>query len=115
MTQKDLSDNIPTKLAFTALIFPTSGIFRLEHARASNGELQYTISADMSKRPVKNPLQRSSTKTSVWSQSNAEVSRLKEDKERKQNWKRWGPYLSERQWGTVREDYSSDGGWYVMK
>ena len=25
-------------------------------------------------------------------------------------WKRWGPYLSERQWGTVREDYSADGG-----
>ncbi|MGH7219320.1 MAG: MGH1-like glycoside hydrolase domain-containing protein, partial [Nitrospiraceae bacterium] len=25
------------------------------------------------------------------------------------NWKRWGPYLSERQWGTVREDYSGDG------
>ncbi|MFL6000752.1 MAG: hypothetical protein ACJ736_41805 [Streptomyces sp.] len=24
-------------------------------------------------------------------------------------WRRWGPYLSERQWGTVREDYSSDG------
>ena len=27
------------------------------------------------------------------------------------NWKRWGPYLSERQWGTVREDYSTDGSW----
>lgn len=24
-------------------------------------------------------------------------------------WRRWGPYLSERQWGTVREDYSPDG------
>ena len=24
-------------------------------------------------------------------------------------WKKWGPYLSERQWGTVREDYSQDG------
>ena len=31
--------------------------------------------------------------------------RLQEDRERKANWKRWGPYLSERQWGTVREDY----------
>nr|CAB3263900.1 uncharacterized protein YMR196W-like [Phallusia mammillata] len=39
----------------------------------------------------------------------AEAKRLKEDMERKQNWKRWGPYLSERQWGTVREDYSEDG------
>ena len=25
------------------------------------------------------------------------------------DWKRWGPYLSERQWGTVREDYNHDG------
>jgi hypothetical protein len=35
--------------------------------------------------------------------------RLQEDRQRKQNWKRWGPYLSERQWGTVREDYSPYG------
>ena len=28
---------------------------------------------------------------------------------RKAHWQRWGPYLSERQWGTVREDYSSTG------
>lgn len=35
--------------------------------------------------------------------------RLKEDRTRAKNWKRWGPYLSERQWGTVREDYSDDG------
>ncbi len=38
-----------------------------------------------------------------------EEKRLQEDRERKANWKRWGPYLSERQWGTVREDYSADG------
>lgn len=42
---------------------------------------------------------------------NAETLRLGEDKNRKQNWKRWGPYLSERQWATVREDYSPDGSW----
>ncbi|XP_076108281.1 uncharacterized protein LOC143076408 [Mytilus galloprovincialis] len=41
--------------------------------------------------------------------STAESKRLKEDKLRAKNWKRWGPYLSERQWGTVREDYSADG------
>jgi hypothetical protein len=35
--------------------------------------------------------------------------RLQEDRTRKGNWKRWGPYLSERQWGTVREDYSAYG------
>lgn len=39
----------------------------------------------------------------------AEQQRLEEDAERTLNWKRWGPYLSERQWGTVREDYSADG------
>ena len=35
--------------------------------------------------------------------------RLDEDAERKKNWKRWGPYLAERQWATIREDYSPDG------
>jgi hypothetical protein len=39
----------------------------------------------------------------------AELARLREDAERAANWKRWGPYLSERQWGTVREDYSPGG------
>jgi len=39
----------------------------------------------------------------------AEALRLAEDSRREKNWKRWGPYLSERQWGTVREDYSADG------
>src|SRR5512141_907647 len=40
---------------------------------------------------------------------NAEQQRLEETRERAIEWKRWGPYLSERQWGTVREDYSKDG------
>ncbi len=35
--------------------------------------------------------------------------RLDEDLHRQKNWKRWGPYLSDRQWGTVREDYSPNG------
>src|SRR5574340_1120120 len=35
--------------------------------------------------------------------------RLEASRQRKQHWKRWGPYLSERAWGTVREDYSQDG------
>ena len=34
--------------------------------------------------------------------------RLRRAKLREENWQRWGPYLSERQWGTVREDYSSN-------
>src|SRR5215471_7159054 len=40
---------------------------------------------------------------------NAEQQRLDEDTRRHKHWKRWGPYLSERAWGTVREDYSPDG------
>ncbi|HKE83657.1 MAG TPA: hypothetical protein VKB50_07885 [Vicinamibacterales bacterium] len=38
-----------------------------------------------------------------------EHKRLDEARERRAPWKMWGPYLSERQWGTVREDYSQDG------
>ena len=41
--------------------------------------------------------------------SGAEAQRLREDAARQKNWTRWGPYLSERQWATVREDYSADG------
>ena len=41
--------------------------------------------------------------------SQAERTRLAEDARGEVSWKRWGPYLSERQWGTVREDYSPHG------
>jgi hypothetical protein len=40
---------------------------------------------------------------------NAEQIRLEEARDKKALWKKWGPYLSERQWGTVREDYSEGG------
>jgi hypothetical protein len=39
----------------------------------------------------------------------AEERRLVESRERTKHWKRWGPYLSERAWGTVREDYGATG------
>jgi hypothetical protein len=39
----------------------------------------------------------------------AEQKRLNEAREQKVPWKKWGPYLSERRWGTVREDYSDNG------
>ncbi|MDZ4687327.1 MAG: glucosidase [Planctomycetaceae bacterium] len=39
----------------------------------------------------------------------AEDVRLQQSHQRTANWHRWGPYLSERQWGTVREDYSANG------
>src|SRR2546430_11722529 len=40
---------------------------------------------------------------------NAEEKRLEEARSRKAHWKRWGPYVSDRAWGTVREDYSATG------
>jgi len=41
--------------------------------------------------------------------ADAERRRLGETADRSARWDRWGPYLAERQWGTVREDYSADG------
>jgi hypothetical protein len=40
---------------------------------------------------------------------NAEKKRLEEKKTKAKHWLKWGPYLTERQWGTVREDYSANG------
>src|SRR4051794_38756003 len=40
---------------------------------------------------------------------NAEKQRLDEDRQGTLPWRKWGPYVSERQWGTVREDYSANG------
>src|SRR6476469_1409470 len=39
----------------------------------------------------------------------AEAQRLEAARQRQTNWRRWGPYLADRQWGTVREDYSATG------
>src|SRR3569623_2583468 len=39
----------------------------------------------------------------------AEHERLRQSQSMSSDWRRWGPYLSERQWGTVREDYGADG------
>jgi hypothetical protein len=41
--------------------------------------------------------------------SNAERERLEEARRGTADWRLWGPYLAERAWGTVREDYSADG------
>src|SRR5690349_20244341 len=47
--------------------------------------------------------------TDVSAPRNAEQARLDSVRLNGSEWKKWGPYLSERQWGTVREDYSTDG------
>jgi Mannosylglycerate hydrolase MGH1-like glycoside hydrolase domain len=55
---------------------------------------------------VKPTVQRSTPSSNV---EVAELKRLKDAREAGVPWKKWGPYLSERQWGTVREDYSENG------
>jgi len=45
----------------------------------------------------------------------AEQRRLVEARDGEVPWRKWGPYLSERQWGTVREDYSDNGdAWMAL-
>jgi hypothetical protein len=56
----------------------------------------------MRRRPLPNETSPQRAKT-------AEELRLDESRENDVPWKQWGPYLSERQWGTVREDYSENG------
>jgi len=55
------------------------------------------------------PTPTSTKKTPISYIETKEQRRLNEAREQGVPWKKWGPYLSERQWGTVREDYSSDG------
>jgi len=56
-----------------------------------------------------NPRKAEASEANVFVDRGAERRRLEEDASRERNWKRWGPYLSERQWATVREDYSANG------
>jgi hypothetical protein len=58
-------------------------------------------------RPVE--ITRAARDTDPGTPGDPESLRLGEDRRRERNWKRWGPYLAERQWGTVREDYSANG------
>jgi hypothetical protein len=53
--------------------------------------------------------EKSAMQTNQATEPNPEQARLQEDREGRAAWKKWGPYLSEWQWGTVREDYSSSG------
>jgi len=45
----------------------------------------------------------------------AEENRLEQARSSGMPWKKWGPYLAERQWGTVREDYSENGNDPILK
>jgi hypothetical protein len=52
---------------------------------------------------------RTAERRHIGGRGDAERKRLAEDQARTRHWKRFGPYLAERQWATVREDYSADG------
>src|SRR3954469_9451976 len=54
-------------------------------------------------------IRRCGSATRICTMANPERHRLEEADGAGVPWRRWGPYLSERQWGTVREDYSSGG------
>src|SRR5206468_12184507 len=62
-----------------------------------------------SARPRRSRNQYCSTLIQLEDDMNAEEKRLEESRTRKEHWKRWGPYVSDRAWGTVREDYSATG------
>ena len=55
------------------------------------------------------PLNRLSQEEEVQNDPGSRTARLEEARTANTPWRKWGPYLSERQWGTVREDYSQDG------
>jgi hypothetical protein len=59
--------------------------------------------------PTGNQTNEQSKKPPLDENMSAEAARLQEGRTGKNPWRTWGPYLSDRQWGTVREDYSQDG------
>jgi hypothetical protein len=70
---------------------------------------QPEIKRSIIENPCKEKSMKSSEKFSVNYIETIEQRRLNSAREMETPWKKWGPYLSERQWGTVREDYSRDG------
>ncbi len=88
----------PTRLEHPAdESFVASAEHRIRHPQAG------TRFAKIAPAPARGPV---STEDAA---ETAEGRRLAEDAVRHKNWKRWGPYLAERQWSTVREDYSATG------
>src|SRR6202011_4855014 len=61
----------------------------------------------LSRPPEQETLHPSCERTAM--DANPERARIEAASKRAEHWRRWGPYLSDRQWGTVREDYNADG------
>src|SRR5580704_12309831 len=84
---------------YSLLVFARKPMQRGYHMEAS-WQSHHVRRRDSGLRPRLNTVENMESK---------EHQRLQEARERKAHWKRWGPYLSERAWGTVREDYSATG------
>lgn len=76
---------------------------------AGGGGVEQQQSSRPSPPPTETYRQRLLKKLGGTKFTSVEEYRLDQDRSRSKHWKRWGPYLSERQWATVREDYSANG------
>ena len=82
----------------------------LPHFARSNSNMDSHMRSHFaSTKPFPTPGFKSSDPFANADYKSTEEKRLDEDGEKKKHWKRWGPYVSERQWATVREDYSGNG------
>src|SRR5690348_14257926 len=97
----------PTVWAATLVILPVGLQSFLTYDRPSL-EQSFGSACRIRSTIQRNPM-KSTKKTFASSLDTKEQNRLNETRESGVPWKKWGPYLSERQWGTVREDYSEDG------
>lgn len=75
----------------------------------SNHDANHMRSHFASTKPFPTPGLKSTDPFADKDYKSVEEKRLEEDQEKKKHWKRWGPYVAERQWATVREDYSGNG------
>ncbi|GAA5957841.1 hypothetical protein JCM8115_006264 [Rhodotorula mucilaginosa] len=78
-------------------------------AKARSPSVTSTRSAEATSHPFPTPGFKPNNGFQFDKWKSVEEMRLEEDERHEKHWKRWGPYLSERQWATVREDYSANG------
>src|SRR5262249_6556132 len=83
----------------------------LSSAVATAGDQSHhgTLPGERCNRPADRTFSRNQERRELLLMNDAEQVRIDEDSRRTHNWRRWGPYLAERQWATVREDYSATG------
>jgi len=107
--RKDLAQTIHLRLGE---FLREHGLCRLEtdaHAFADNGRCFWVARPLPNCRAQANQVQAAQLDSMESPKNNAELIRLRAARDSKVPWRKWGPYLSERQWGTVREDYSQNG------